>query len=127
MASLNRANARRRLASGGSFPRTMTICDGLGGSLGLDLDCLELEALTFACHCLLDDVAPPGASLIKVTAGDQVYLVSRPKPADGLICLEIASLYDPGERVQLTPDMARLVVALVEQGLTTRHGSATRD
>jgi hypothetical protein len=105
----------------------MTICDGLGGSLGLDLDCRELEALTFACHCLLDDIAPPGASLIKVTAGDQVYLVRRPKPSDDAICLQIASLYEPEERVQLTADMALLVVALVEQGLISRHGPPTGD
>jgi hypothetical protein len=59
---------------------------------------------------------------MKVTAGEQVYLVSRPKPTDDAICLEIASLYEPGARIQLTPDMARLVLALVEQGLISRHG-----
>jgi hypothetical protein len=122
MASRNRDSARRRLAPSGEFPRKLTICDGLGGSLGLDLDCRELEALTFACHHLLDGIAPPGASLLKVTAGEQVYLVSRPKPSDEVICLEIASLYEPNERIQLTPDLARIVVALVEQGLLHRHG-----
>jgi hypothetical protein len=127
MAPPNPASVRRRLASIGAFPRTMTICDGLGGSLGLDLDCRELEALTFACHCLLDDMAPPGASLMKVTAGEQVYLVSRPQPSDSAICLEIASLYEPDARIQLTPDMARLVVALVEQGLISRHSPTPRD
>jgi hypothetical protein len=127
MASLDRASARQRLAPSGEFPRTMTICDGRGGSLGLDLDCLELEALAFACHCLLDDLAPPGASVIKVTAGEQVYLVSRPRPAGDLVCLQIASLYEPGERVQLAPDMALLVVALVEQGLASRHGLTRQD
>jgi hypothetical protein len=105
----------------------MTICDGLGGSLGLDLDCLELEALAFACLCLLDDLAPPGASVIKVTAGEQVYQVSRPRPAGDPVCLQIASLYEPGERVQLAPDMALLVVALVEQGLASRHGLTRQD
>jgi hypothetical protein len=105
----------------------MTICDGLGGSIGFDLDCPELAALAFACHCLLDGMAPPGASLIKVTAGDQVYLVSRPKLAEDAACLEIASLYEPGSRVRLTPDMALLVVALVEQGLLNRQGLAPSD
>jgi hypothetical protein len=105
----------------------MTICDGLGGSLGLDLDCRELEALAFACHCLLDGAAPPGASLIKVTAGDQIYLVSRSKSPGDSICLQIASLYEPDARVQLTAEMARLVVALVEEGLVSRHGLAARD
>ena len=127
MAPPNRASARRRLAPSSAFPRTMTICDGFGGSLGFDLDCRELEALTFACNSLLDGIAPPGASLMKVTAGEQVYLVSRPKPTDEAICLEIASLYEPGARIQLTPDMARLVLALVEQGLISRHGLAPHD
>jgi hypothetical protein len=201
MASLDRASARKRLAPSGEFPRTMTICDGRGGSLGLDLDCLELKALAFACHCLLDDLAPPGVSVIKVTAGEQVYLltlpfakargfsgyarpngprwrltavspptargalseeraitapclsffshcqeetegalpiaqpgacapkgkVSRPRPAGDPVCLQIASPYEPGERVQLAPDMALLVVALVEQGLASRHGLTRQD
>ena len=127
MASLTRDSARRRLAPSGEFPRKITICDGLGGSLGLDLDCRELEALTFACHHLLDGMAPPGASVLKVTAGKHVYLVSRPKPSDEAICLEIASLYEPDARIQLTPDMARIVVALVEQGLLNRHGPAQYD
>jgi hypothetical protein len=122
MATLDRASARQRLAPRGVFPRTITICDGLGGSLGLDLDCRELEALAFACHCLLDDMAPPGASLIKVTAGNHVYLVSRPKAQGEQIHLQITSLYEPEEHIQLTPDMAALVIALVEQGLVSRHG-----
>jgi hypothetical protein len=82
MAPPNPASARQRLAPSGVFPRKMTICDGQGGSLGLDRDCRELEALSFACHCLLEDMAPHGASLRKVTAGEQVYLVSRPQPSD---------------------------------------------
>jgi hypothetical protein len=127
MAPPNPASARRRLAPTGACPRSMTICDGLGGSLGLDLDCRELEALTFACHCLLDEMAPPGASLMKVTAGEQVYLVSRPQPSDSAICLEIASLYEPDARIRLTPDMARLVVALVEQGLISHHSPTPHD
>jgi hypothetical protein len=127
MAPPNRASARRRLAPASAFPRAMTICDGFGGSLGFDLDCRELEALTLVCHSLLDGIAPPGASFMKVTAGEQVYLVSRPQPTDGAICLEIVSLYEPGARIQLTPDMARLVLALVEQGLISRHGLAPRD
>jgi hypothetical protein len=127
MAPPNRASARRRLAPSSAFPRTMTVCDGFGGSLGFDLDSRELEALTFACQSLLDGIAPPGASLMKVTAAEQVYLVSRPLPNDDAVCLEIASLYEPGARIRLTPDMARLVVALVEQGLTSRHGLAPHD
>jgi hypothetical protein len=105
----------------------MTICDGLGGALDLDLDCRELEALTFACHCLLDGMAPPGASLIKVTAGDAVYLVSHPKPTSDSVCLQIVSLYQPTECVLLSCDLAQLVVALIEQGLLSRHGLSSRD
>jgi hypothetical protein len=124
---LDRASARQRLAPRDAFPRMMTICDGLGGSLDLDLDCRELEALTFACRCLLDGMAPPGASLIKVTAGDEVYLVSHPQPADDSVCLQIVSLYQPTERVRLTWDLAQLVVALIEQGLLSRHGLSSHD
>jgi len=127
MAPPNRASARRRLAPTSAFPRTITICDGFGGSLGFDLDCRDLEALTFACHSLLDGIAPPGASFMKVTAGEQVYLVSRPEPTDDAICLEIASLYERGARIQLTQDMARLVLALVEQGIISRQGLARHD
>src|SRR5262249_42069296 len=127
VSTLDRASVGQQLAPRHAFSRMMTICDGLGGSLDLDLDCRELEALILACHCLLDGMAPPGASLIKVTAGDEVYLVSVPKSAGEAVYLQIASLYEPTERVQLNRDLAQLVVALIEQGLLSRHGSASHD
>ena len=91
----------------------MTIIDGRGGSLTLDLARPELHWLAEACERLADGNLPPNASVLKVHAAGQVYLLARHSHADHAPEISISNLFDPGERVVLTEDTARLATNLI--------------
>lgn len=96
-------------------PRGMMICDPHGGVLALDLSSRGLRWLVDACRSLLAGSAPSGASMLKVDAGNTVYLVTRRAGADGATDIQITDLYDTSQRVQLSCDLTQAVTALVER------------
>lgn len=95
----------------------MTIYDGKGGLLCLDVTNGELRWFVDACRRLLTGTIPNGASAIKVRAADKCYLLNRHTTDDGATDLQIVNLFDPTERVSLTFDLAGLVSSLLEQTL----------
>jgi hypothetical protein len=98
-------------AAGGR--RGMMIYDGCGGKLWLDLSCGALWWLADACRRLISQDMPPGASMLKVSVASQVYLVSRAVDSDNSVRIRVANVFDPGERVALSCDLAEMVVALI--------------
>lgn len=94
-----------------------TICDGRGGSLSLDLSNQELHWLADACQRLAEGNTPPSASMLKVHAAGETYLLTRYVGADHEIEVHIANMFDPGEHVALTRDLVEIVVSLVEHAL----------
>lgn len=95
----------------------LTIADGDGGHLALDLRCGELRWLADACRRLVSGALPQGASAIKVRAAEKCYLLNTAPAADGVARITILNLFDPGERVALTRDVASVVAALIEDGV----------
>ena len=97
--------------------RYVTISDGLGGILNLDLLRPGLDDLARACKALLAGMPlPPGACLMRVYAGDDTYLLRRVKAAPTSI--GILRLGAQSQGVSLNEDVLRLVIGLIEQ---TRH------
>jgi hypothetical protein len=100
-----------------ALQRGMTICDGRGGALSLDLSRGELRWLVDGCRSLIAGAVPPGASMLKVHAGNTVYLLNYRSPVDDAAELQITDLYDPTQRVVLPPHLAEMIAALVERFL----------
>lgn len=94
-----------------------TICDGRGGSLSLDLSNLETHWLADACQRLAAGDTPPSASMLKVHAAGETYLLTRHGGAEQEIEVHIANLFDPGEHVALTRDLVEIETSLVEHAL----------
>ncbi len=94
-----------------------TICDGRGGSLSLDLSNRELHWLSDACRRLAEGDTPPSASMLKVHAAGETYLLTRYVSAGREVEVHIANMFDPGERVVLTSDLVEIVVSLVEHAV----------
>jgi hypothetical protein len=104
-------------------PASMTICDSQGGMLTVDLASREAHWLVAACHHLLTQPAARSASIIKVHAGDDVYLLAR-RGGDGAHTeVVITNLFDPSERVALSRDLAEIVAALLERLCSARAAS----
>lgn len=103
--------------NGGLIYRGLTICDGSGGVLALKRVLPELLWLASACRTLLSGRSLAGGDLLKVSAGDEVYLVSHRRAADGEPGIQIASLYRPEERVVMPYQLAQLVAGLIEEML----------
>lgn len=95
----------------------LTICDGNGGILALKRVMPELLWLASACRTLLSGRRLAGGDLLKVTAGDDVYLVSHRQAHDGEPAIQIASLYRPEEHVVMPYHLAQLVAGLIEEML----------
>lgn len=95
--------------------RGLTICDGQGGTLALKRVLPELLWLASACRALLSGRRLAGGDLLKVSAGDEVYLVSHQQASDGEPAIQIASLYSPDQRVVMPYHLATLVVGLIEE------------
>ena len=104
----------------------MMIYDGCGGKLWLDLSCGALWWLADACRRLIARDMPPGASMLKVSVASQVYLVSLGADSDGSARIRVANVFDPGERVTLSCDLAEMVVALIEQAAEHTPRQAVR-
>lgn len=102
----------KRRACGG-----LTICDGQGGTLALKRVLPELLWLASACRTLLSGRRLVGGDLLKVSAGDEVYLVSHQQAPDGEPAIQIASLYSPEQRVVMPYHLATLVAGLIEEML----------
>jgi hypothetical protein len=98
----------------------MTIYDGRGGSLALDLSSRETLWLADACHRLVTGAIPPGASAIKVRAAEKSYLLSSCVSTLAEAEVRIVNLFEPAERVTLSHDMARMIASLVERILLAR-------
>ena len=97
--------------------RFVTISDGLGGILHLDLLRPGLDDLARACKALLAGMPlPPGACLMRVSAGEDTYLLRRVKAAPTSI--GILRMGVQRQSVSLNEDVLRLVIGLIEQ---TRH------
>lgn len=88
----------------------MTILDGHGGALVLDLSRPELHLLGDACGRLLAGDVPRHASVIKVRCGEHCYILSRQSEDT----LRIVNFFDPAERVILGLDLARIVAGMLE-------------
>src|SRR5262249_53980459 len=93
----------------------MTICDGQGGSLVLDLASPHLRWLVDAIGRLVSDRLPAGACLLKVFAAEQVYLLRRCTTASGELEIQITNLFDPSEQVTLSQMLAEMVASLGEE------------
>ena len=102
--------------------RQLTISDGQGGILSLDLSQSGLDELADACNAQLMGKLPPGACLMRVWIGDEPYLLRRVKHAPDSI--GIARLGAQAQEASLTGDVLRLVIELIEQ---TRHMRPPRD
>jgi hypothetical protein len=96
---------------------TATICDGRGGSLLLDLSNQETHWLADACQRLAAGETPPSASMLKVHAAGETYLLTRHTGAEHEIEVHIANLFDPGEHVALTRDLVEIVTSLIGHAL----------
>src|SRR5258708_1563105 len=108
----------------------LTVLDGQGGALSLDLSCGELQWLVDACRRLLQGALPRGASAFKVRAAERCFLVSRVACDDAAGASEreprltIADLFDPGASVTLPLELAAVVTSLIETGIERRARSA---
>jgi hypothetical protein len=93
--------------------RGMAIADGRGGALWLDLASPGISRLAEALLRLMSGQVPPGATVLKVTVGAEVYLASWREGGDGEETLQLAKLFDPGERVALSRITAETVASLL--------------
>lgn len=99
----------------------MTIMDGRGGSLALDLSHPELCWLADACEQLTGGNV---SGILKVHAAGQVYVLARHSHADQQVEISISSLFDPGERVVLTEDTVHLATLMIRLALAASDPSA---
>ena len=95
----------------------LTIADGHGGGLSLDLRRGDVLLLADACRRLTAGAMPEGASAIKVRAAETCYLVSRAALPAGEPSITVLNLFDPSQRVQLAGDLAATLAALIEDGV----------
>jgi hypothetical protein len=92
----------------------LIVADGQGGVLLLDLASPGLRWLVDACRSLLTGRVPAGASMVKVRAGDEVYVLNLRPREDGPADLHLSNLYDPAQDVLLTRDRAEALVTLLD-------------
>jgi hypothetical protein len=92
----------------------MTIFDGAGGVIALALSPGELGRFVEAYRWLAADTLDGGVGTIKVALGAKTYLLHRRLMAGNNTVLRIVNLYDPGEQVALSSDLARVVLTLLE-------------
>jgi hypothetical protein len=102
----------------------VTICDGLGGVLSVDLTTPGLDELARACKALLTGALPPGACLMRVWVGDETYMLRRVKRAPNSI--GIIRLGAQSQEVSLADDVLLLVVGLLERTHYLRASSPSR-
>jgi hypothetical protein len=100
---------------GAGLPRGFTITDGKGGVLSLDLASPNLDAFAEACRLLAKGPLPSGASVLVVRLEHEDYVLTYCDGALGAGEIQIASLNDPLWRVRLSPELAEVVAALVEE------------
>jgi hypothetical protein len=103
--------------------RFLTISDGQGGVLSLDLTQPGLDALAHTCEALLRGTLPPGACLMRVVVGEDTYLLRRVKQTPDSI--GISRLGAPHQDVSLTADVLRLVVGVIQQSRSLRAPQAS--
>lgn len=96
----------------------MTITDGQGGILQLDLSQPGLDELSSACDALLSGKLPSGAFLMRVWAGEETYLLRRVKHAPSSI--GITRLGAQTQEVSLAEDVLRLVTGVIAQTRSLR-------
>jgi len=104
--------------------RHLTISDGLGGVLSLELTTPDLDELARACKALLTGALPPGACLMRVWVGDETYLLRRVKRAPNSI--GITRLGAQTQEVSLSEDVLLLVVGLLERTQCLRASAKSR-
>jgi hypothetical protein len=106
-----------------SAPQGFSIADSQGGVLALDLSAPNIEAFAEACRLLAHGPLPSGATVITVRLGQEAYVLSRHVRPDGATEIHLANLYRPASSIRVSPELARVVAALVEEGLARRHAS----
>ncbi len=102
----------------------LTVLDGCGGALSLDLASDELRWLAEACRRLLRGAMPLGASALKVRAAEKCYLVTRrplTRATETACSVIIADLYDPGVAVTLTSDLAEALESMIDEVIQRRE------
>jgi hypothetical protein len=102
----------------------LTVLDGRGGALALDLASDDLHWLADACRRLLRGTVPLGASALKVRAAEKCYLVSRRPQShepEAAWNLTIANLYDSGESVTLASDLAEVLASMIDEAILRRE------
>src|SRR5262245_9926588 len=112
------------VSTGGALDQAhpvLTICDGRGGTLVLDLASPHLGWLVDAIGRLVSDQLPAGACLLKVFAAEQVYLLRRSTTAKGETEVQVTNLFDPAEQVVLSALLAEIVASLGEEALRRRR------
>lgn len=102
----------------------MTICDGQGGVLSLDLTQPGLDELAHAFNALLESKLPPGACLLQVLAGSDIYLLRRVKRAPTTI--GITRMGAQAQEVSLTEDVLLIVTRLLETSQHLRAAAQAR-
>ncbi len=96
--------------------RGFTIADGQGGVLSLDLASPHLGAFAEACRLLSKGPLRSGATVLIVRLETAVYVLSYCAGPRGTTEIQIASLHDPLSRIRLSPELAEIVAALVDEG-----------
>jgi hypothetical protein len=104
-------------------PAVVTIRDSEGGGLRLSVTPAELVTLIDTCRRLLQGTVPAGASMVKVSTSDAVYLVSHRVRRDGRRELRIGSLFEPGDEVRLPYERSEQVLSVLRE-VVTLHTSA---
>lgn len=92
----------------------MTIFDGVGGVIALALSPGELGRFVEAYRWLAANTLDGGVGTIKVALGAKTYLLHRRPMAGNNMVLRIMNMYDPGEQVVLSSDLAQVVLTLLE-------------
>jgi hypothetical protein len=101
----------------------LTVTDGQGHVLALNLGAPNLDALAEACRLIARGPLPSGASTISVRVGRDVYVLSWHTNPAGVPDIEIAQLFQPGCWLHLAPDMVVLFASLIEERLARQCAS----
>lgn len=97
----------------------ITICDGLGGLLHLDLTQPGLDELAHACTALLAATLAPGSCMIRVWVGDDTFQLRQATRAPITIGItRITRLETEARGLALSEDVLRLVIQLLD---STQH------
>ena len=122
--AMSRAVTPTTRATALAHPPAVTIHDSDGGDVHLSITPAELVTLIDACRRLLHGTVPAGASMVKVSTSDAVYLVSHRVRRDGRRELRIGSLFEPGDEVRLPYERPDQVLSILQEVVTLLASAA---